>query len=225
MSKAKKAFRGVLAIVLIAVLAYGGLTIWLNRENLPFMEKPEQKPLITSDWLEATIANISEYSSLSYTYTNVSRFEDIKEFYGWKLPLTTKRFIIQYDGVMKLGIDAGDIKVNVTEDTINISLPYPKVLSHEIKEDSIEVFDQTFNIFNQVKIEDYSGFATEQKKVMESRAKAEGVFENTEKQNELQIGGFIKSLPEIAENYQVVVSTRPAEQTQPDPEIPETPAA
>ena len=36
-----------------------------------------------------------------YYYTNMGRFENQVDFYGWKVPFTTKSFIVSYDGVIK----------------------------------------------------------------------------------------------------------------------------
>ncbi|MFQ9072278.1 MAG: DUF4230 domain-containing protein [Faecalibacillus faecis] len=38
---------------------------------------------------------------------------------------------------------------------LNITLPAAKILSHEIDEKSIEVYDESSNIFNQISINDY----------------------------------------------------------------------
>ncbi|WP_370807359.1 DUF4230 domain-containing protein [Faecalibacillus intestinalis] len=38
-----------------------------------------------------------------------------------------------------------------------------KILSHEIDENSIEVYDESSNIFNQISINDYKSFATKEK--------------------------------------------------------------
>lgn len=207
MSKVKKVFKTFFVILLILILAYIGLTLWVNRDNLPFSGTTEETQTISTEFIEAEVLNISEYATLSYQYSNISKFDDIREFYGLKLPFTNKSFIIKYDGEMKLGIDGSKAQVEIADNIISIHLPAPKVLSHVIYEDSIEVFDQTHNIFNQVEIEDYSEFAVEQKKVMEKRADAEGVFQNAQSAAEEQIAGFIKSILGESDDYQVVVDT------------------
>ena len=55
-------------------------------------------------------------------------------------------------------------------------LPEAKIISHEIDEDSIEVFDETRNIFNQIKITDYTNFSKDQKAKVESEAIANGLL-------------------------------------------------
>ena len=47
--------------------------------------------------LENKLTEISELASITYSYTNMAEFENSKDFYGIKLPFTTKGFIITYD--------------------------------------------------------------------------------------------------------------------------------
>ena len=55
-----------------------------------------------------------------------------------------------------------------------------KILSNEIDENSIKVYDETKNIFNQISITDYKTFAKEQKKKVEKEAIKNKFIEKTE---------------------------------------------
>lgn len=161
----------------------------------------EAAPVITAEQIMQEINSISEFAALEYRYTNVGKFEEGKDFYGWSVPLTTKSFIITYDGAMKLGVR--DISVAVSGQQIRITLPPAQVLSHEIFEDTLEVLDQTKNIFNQIEIEDYTTFAVDQKRVMEQKALDSGLFAEAQAQAEQQLGTFLRSLPGIRGEYEV----------------------
>lgn len=165
-------------------------------------------PAITSEQILEEIGAISQYATLEYRYTNVGKFEDRKDFYGWSVPLTTKSFIITYDGSMKLGLDGGTT-VEVVGAQIRITIPPAVVLSHEIREDTVEVLDQSKNIFNQIQIEDYTAFAVEQKQVMERKARDNGLFEEARDQAEQQLGAFLRGLPGIREQYEVLFIRQP----------------
>ena len=78
----------------------------------------------------------------------MAQFESSNDFYGVKIPFTTKSFILTYDGTVKAGVDLDGAEVSVSGTTVTITLPEAEILSHEIDEDSMEVFDEKTSIFN-----------------------------------------------------------------------------
>ena len=191
------------AVVIVLALAVGffGRTIFQNWTG------SSGTPVISSDLIAGKLTGISEYASLEYCYTNVGKFEDREDFYGWKVPLTTKSFIISYDGVMKMGIRGQDIDTKLEGKQITVTLPPAEILSHEIKEDTVKVFDQTQNIFNQIRVEDYTTFAVDQKKDMEKKALENGLLQEAEKRVKQQITLFIRSI--VGEDYEIVFQEQP----------------
>lgn len=131
--------------------------------------------------LENRLAEISELASLTYSYTNMAEFENSKDFYGIKVPFTTKSFIVTYDGEIKAGVDLTKADVEIKGRKITVTLPEAEILSHQIYEDSLEVFDETTSIFNPLKVSDYSAFNKDQKKEMEKRAKEKGLLTEAKK--------------------------------------------
>lgn len=155
--------------VLLLLLAFWLGALWRGRE---------QQPVITSDLLGQQLQTVQELVSVEYHYTNMGKFENQVDFYGWKVPFTTKRFLVSYDGLIKAGVDLSGATVEVDEvqKSVTITLPGSRILSHEIPEDSIQVFDETRNIFNPITIEDYTGFTRDQKAEVEQRAIDEGLL-------------------------------------------------
>lgn len=199
--------RRVILIVVVVVLLLAAFVGGILFQNQSAPE--DTAPTITSEQIMQEIGAISEFATLEYRYTNVGKFEDQKDFYGWSVPLTTKSFIITYDGAMKLGLRK-PVSVEITGQQIRIALPPAEILSHEIHEDTLEVLDQTKNIFNQIQIEDYTTFAVDQKLVMETKARDNGLFEEAQAKAEEQLGAFLRSLPGIREEYEVVFTLQPA---------------
>lgn len=189
-------FKNIIIIVVIAVIFFLAGKMW------PSGEEPTQ---ISSDLLSQQIQSISELATVEYNYTNMGKFENQATFYGWKVPFTTKSFIISYDGKIKVGIDMSLVDVKINKKKIDISVPKAKILSHEIDEKSIEVFDETKNIFNQISITDYNQFAIDQKDKMESSVKEKGLIEEAQEKAETTIQTFIKSL-DLKENYEINIS-------------------
>ena len=70
--------------------------------------------------------------------------------------------------------------IDVKDNIITVSLPPSQILSHQVDNDSLQVFDETNNIFNQIKIEDYSDFCAEQETVMEQKAIASGLLDEAD---------------------------------------------
>ncbi len=166
----------------------------------------ESPPVITSDMLGERLRDLRELASVEYHYTNMGRFEDQLDFYGWKVPFTTKAFIVSYDGVIKAGVDMSGAEVAVEGASVTVKLPAGRILSHEILEDSIEVFDESKNIFNPISISDYTGFTADQKAVMEENATGRGLLTGADEKARAAVEAFLDLLPGL-EDYTVAVVT------------------
>ncbi len=188
--------KNIIVIVVIAVVFFFVGKIW------PSGEEPTA---ITSDLLSQQIQGISELASVEYNYTNMGKYENQATFYGWKVPFTTKSFILSYDGKIKAGIDMSLVEVHMSGKNINISIPEAKILSHEIDEKSIEVFDETKNIFNQISITDYNQFAIDQKESMENKAKEKGLLEEAQNKAQETIKTFVESMYSSDDEYKIEI--------------------
>lgn len=164
----------------------------------------EETPVITSDLLGEQLRSAQELVTVAYHYTNMGRFENHVDFYGWKVPLTAKSFIVSYDGVIKAGVDLGGVDVAVDEagKSVTVTLPDSGILSHEIPEESIEVFDESNNIFNPITIEDYTGFTRDEKAAMEQRAIDNGLLASADEQARAAVESLLRLMPGM-ESYQL----------------------
>ena len=140
-------------------------------------ENSEKAPELSAVVLESRLAEISELATMTYGYTNMAQFENSNDFYGVKVPFTTKKFILTYDGTIKAGIDLSRAQVEVSGGAVRIMLPKAQVLSHEIEEDSVEIFDEKASIFNPFTVEDFTAFQAEQKAIVEEKAVSRGLLE------------------------------------------------
>lgn len=186
-------FGVILAIVCFAVGFFSG-----GRE-----EKP---PVLSSITVENQLQQISQLATIRYSYTNMGQFENSNEFYGIKLPFTTKSFIVAYDGTITAGVDLTKAKVTVTDQKVTIALPAPQILSHEVDPNSLEVFDETTSIFNPITIEDYTGFQADQQGVMEEKAIQGGLLTQAKDQAEAAIGGLITPLLQEGQTLEITVA-------------------
>ena len=186
------------AVVLVCGAMLAAFLLGLRRGG------QEETPVITSDLLGERLRSAQELVTVAYYYTNMGRFENHVDFYGWKVPLTTKSFIVSYDGVIKAGVDLGGVEVEVDETgkTVTVTLPDSGILSHEIPEDSIEVFDESDNIFNPITIEDYTGFTRDEKTAMEQRAIDNGLLTSADEQARSAVESLLRLMPGM-ESYQL----------------------
>lgn len=143
------------------------------------------------------LTEISELASVTYSYTNMAQYENSGEFYGMKVPFTTKRFILTYDGVIKAGVDLSRAEVSVSGSAVTVRLPKAQILSHEIDEGSVQVFDQQTSLFNPFTVDEFTAFQADQKKAMEEKALDKGLLSQAQTKAEDSVRLLLeKALPE-----------------------------
>ena len=159
----------VAGVLLCAAVGLAGFLIGRTGSQPPEATAPD--PIV----LESRLTEIAELATVSYHYTNMAQFESSSDFYGVKIPFTTKRFILSYDGEIKGGVDLSEAVVEVRDTVVTVTLPAPEILSHEILQDTLEVFDEKTSIFNPFRVEEFNDFQADQKEVMEDKALASGL--------------------------------------------------
>lgn len=103
------------------------------------------------------VSYLQELALVQHNYTGVISYKDYRKFLNLNVPLTDKYFLLKYNGYVKAGVDFSRIKVNVLSSTnVHVSIPKPKILDTVVDENSIEVFNESENAFNPIKIADYN---------------------------------------------------------------------
>lgn len=149
--------------------------------------KSEMEPEITSSLIYNKLVSAKELTTLKYHYTNMGHFENQNTFYGYKVPFTSKEFIISYEGLINAGIDLNKMKVDVGDKSIEVRIPAAEILSHEIYEDSLKVYDERESIFNRIDIEDYNDFSKDQKSEIEKKAIKKGLLKEADEESKRAI--------------------------------------
>jgi len=183
----------IVVVGLVAVLFFGA-------GFLAGGKRTEDPPRLDAVVVQNRIEQVSELATAKYYYTNMGQFEQSGEFYGVKLPFSTKRFIVSYDGSILAGIELRDAGIELTDTQLTVTLPAAAILSHEIDEDSLQVFDETRNIFNPITIEDYNGFLADEKDAIEAKAIANGLLDNARDNAKAALEPFLRPL---AEEYEL----------------------
>lgn len=141
------------------------------------------------------IAHIGELALVKHNYTGVIGYKDYKKFLNINVPLTDKYFLLKYNGYIKAGVDFERIKVNVENDsTLHVSIPKPRILDTVIDEKSVEVYNESENAFNPIKISDYNESLIREKNVMASDAIKQGILTDAAKQARLVLTTLMKEM-------------------------------
>ena len=177
----------LLALVLVAIVE---MALYIK---LLTAQKPEAEVQPVS--IEGTLNDIGELATASYGYTLVQTTtkpgKTILDVI--KVPFTESKVMYSYSGDIKAGIHFDDIKVDVNEDNkvITITLPEPEILSREIFNDSLIVYDEKSSIFNQFTIEDLNMSQAELLDMAEAQALEQGLLENAEENAKNIIKGSV----------------------------------
>lgn len=187
--------------LIIVVIVLCGLMIGAG--YLAGRSSGNERQELSAGVVQSQITEIAELATVTYSYTELGQYESSKEFYGTKVPFTTNKFILTYDGVIKAGVDVGKAQIEEKGGTITVRLPQAQVISHEIDENSVKVFDEKTSIFNQFTVEDYTAFYADQKKSVEEKAISKGLLTEARSQAVKAVTAALEPL--VGEDGQLVV--------------------
>lgn len=192
----RRLFRYFLFLVaLIAVVILGAVA-----------SQQDQSPVeagVTSEQLREQLEYVKDLVALEYHYTDA----DKQELPGKTLfdvipvPWTEKAFIVSYDGVIKYGVDIGQVGISVNDVTkiVTVTIPKAKIISHEIPEDGFRVLYEANGLFNKISIDDVTRFRMTQKEKMEDRAKDMELPQKAQEQSGEAILALLKAAPGMEE--------------------------
>jgi len=209
-------FSALLILIIACSMAIFGFL--MGKGKLTFNPLPQitEQSERSAHTILKEVLPIGEYASLAYHYSTVVKEINSRDIKGWTIPFTTRKYIFTYDGIMKLGIDGRQIRIE--EDlpdsagiagssnlpVIRIILPPIKILSHEIIDKSIEVFEQSQTIFNEIKLADAFTVTAERKRELEETVMAGSAVQEAQISAEQQFSALLKNLPGIRDNYDLV---------------------
>ncbi len=182
--QAKDVLKGFVILGVVAILGFaGGRFFNTNAEDV----------IITSELLKNRIEEVSELATLRYEYTNMGKFEQPTDLFGWEVPFMTRSFVLSYEGEILAGVDLKEAEVEVKGNKVEIVMPKAEIIAHEIDENSVEVFDETKNIFNQIQVSDMTGFMSNEKAKVESEALEKGLLEEANQKAESAISMMLEA--------------------------------
>ena len=191
-----KNLKKVLFVVVFILIAFVGGMFFANKQT---------EPEITSTLIQNRIEQASDLVTTKYHYAKVGKFENSLSLNGWSIPLTNKYFILTFEGEIQLGTDLSKANVEINDSTIHVTVDKPAVISNSIDESSIEVYDETKNIFNPISVSDYKAFALEQKDKALSEAKEKGLMKTAQENTKKSIKEIVSIIPDT-DDYTIEVT-------------------
>ena len=161
------------------------------------------------------IRNIAQLATIEYRYKDVIAISEEKEFllFGlWDIDPGEHILIVQYDGIIKLGIDCEKIQFTEYEHKsedgrtrIDIQMPAVELISSEIPMDSFEVIVNR-GIFTTTRVDVTVCFEEAAKRQEKYNAEAlSGELAQAARDNaKKQLQALFDSFSEIKENYEIV---------------------
>lgn len=115
----------IISILLVFMLAFSCMACAKTTE-------PKQEIVPQASQMKA----ICELATMKCYYHNVAKYtrKDAAGILWWK---KDRRFWIEYDGIVTMGIDASLVDIEVDNDTVTITIPPAKVLGFEVDETTL----------------------------------------------------------------------------------------
>ena len=190
------------ALKIIAILLIICVTSVTTALVMKKLYSDTKRTSITSEFVEQQISEISELATLHHHYRKNANYQDAKKLLeympDWRINKSIKEFSLVYQGDVKLGYDLKDIKILVEPNTqsIFIYLPEPRILSHSIDFESIQILWEKQGWFNNIRFEDFKQFFISEQKKYEQENSAElkrRAREHAMKLIQLRLGTTIES--------------------------------
>lgn len=153
---------------------------------------------IDSTVLGSSFGDIAELATEEYAFSEVGKFDDEGlRLLGARVPFTGKNFLVSYEGRVTAGIkDASRIEVDVDDAAraLTVRLPQVEVIEAHVDAESAEVWDQTMNPLNQVKVSDVTEFISSREDAAEQKAVEHGLLDRARNQAEQLVVNHAKAL-------------------------------
>lgn len=157
----------------------------------------------------SAIDKICELATLRCYYHNVA--EDEKQpdglyKYGW-FKYGYKKFWIEYDGIVEVGIDVGEVEVSPPDEqgTIEISIPDAKILNLYPNEDSMSEAIYEKGVFTDITTEEKSiAFAKAEATMRENAESDESILTQAKENAKKLLEQYVVNMgKQIGQEYQV----------------------
>ena len=148
-----------------------------------------------SSTVMSRISHIQELALVKHNYTGVIGFKDYKKILNINIPLTDKYFLLKYNGYLKAGVDFSRIKINtLTDSLVHVSIPRPEIVDTVIDEGWGQIYNESENAFNPIKISDYNEALAREKSIMINDAIKQGILTDATSQAKMVLTAMLEEM-------------------------------
>ena len=148
-----------------------------------------------SSTVMSRISHIQELALVKHNYTGVIGFKDYKRILNINIPLTDKYFLLKYNGYLKAGVYFSRITINaLTDSMVHVSIPKPEIFDTVIDEGSVQIYNESENAFNPIKISDYNEALSREKNIMISDAIKQGILKDATDQARMVLTAMLEEM-------------------------------
>lgn len=173
-----------------------------SKENEP-ISQIDGKPKVTQ------MKAICELATLECYYHNVAKYteEDASGILFWT---KDRKFWVEYSGIVKIGIDASTLDLEIKDDTVTITIPKAKILSTKVDESSLT--ENSFYIDSdsaEVDAESQTAAYKEAEKKMREKAESDtALLTNAQQRAQSLLEDYVTNLGNvIGKNYKIMWKT------------------
>ena len=180
------------AVILAAVV---GIGVFLQ------MSKKDESKNTVND-IEGIIQEIGELNTSEYIYKITGTCEKPPhQIAGFDIPFTQTKVVYSYEGVIKAGIEFAKIKASVNErgKLISIAIPSAKIMSNELDNSSLTVYDEKYSPFNRATFADFNLTQDTLKKEAEDKALEQGLLDSAQENAKTLIRAAVSKFYDLSE--------------------------
>ena len=162
-------------------------------------------PKITEEAVTERLQALGELSRSCYHFTNVERFEQVDDFYGWDAS-EYSTFTLSYEGVVSAAVKPEGVAVEVKGKSITVTLPEPTIdMDGAIRQDSLGVYNTKQGKFDPIELTDFSGFQDNQKPVVEAKATTNGLLFDASDKAKAAAKALVEGLTGGSDRFDIVI--------------------
>jgi hypothetical protein len=151
-----------------------------------------------------------EISALDYGYSSIifERNTSERKFLFVKLEEASQMYAIQFEGLIKMGVNGKDIIIDEQYDgeskVLKITIPKAYIISHDAPlNDSAEVIYDISDHMEHAQIGQYIEVFNDKKKEIEQEIESQGMLERARQSAKKQLEALLNSIPDIYDNYKL----------------------
>ncbi len=184
-------------VILAAALGGGGF--------FGFLASSRSVTNISSSSLKNVLVEANDLVTTYNYYSGISKIENYRQINDWNIPFTGKQLVYVYQGKAVLGLDVDKINVDVRGKTIHVTCPPVCIISNSIDPDSIEVYDESTNLFNPIRANDVFDSVADAQKDAEEEMVHNGALQTAREASVKAVTQILEMFPGIKGEYTIEV--------------------